>query len=475
MIYNLLANSIVWPLRAITPLCFIAFPAGALKLESGDWRRTLLLSYTGAEILFYCWFRRALRISQVRQHPPLTSRERRDEIWEGIRESAPEGENPYSFLRMWFSVSTLAHVSRLDLRQWLAWALFDRQYDEIVSVKAQIELEERIVFGEKELSVTIPDETVTAPGKEEAAAAMRLNVDPVTADHRPLVYYAATAFAGLAGDAALRLRGFRKHRVGPVCFWIVKGSDASGSAGSESEPPLVFVHGVGIGLATYLPFLLRLSSASQRAGRTIVLIELPHVSMKLNVDTIPRMDVIAECAAIFFKQQAVPPALWVAHSLGTFVFAVVNRLQPELVAGAVLVDPVCFLLWEPDLLRNFCYKVPETPMQIIQNYHVCRELSISHFFHRHFWWHECVQFAKQMPAHSLVYISENDGIYNTGRVMDYLKANDVPMHVFEGHQHGGWIMDAAATGLIIESAHMSHLLKREAGGASITPTGHIKT
>jgi pimeloyl-ACP methyl ester carboxylesterase len=164
--------------------------------------------------------------------------------------------------------------------------------------------------------------------------------------------------------------------------------------------------------------------------------------------------VIAECAAIAMKRYKMPPALWMAHSLGTFVFAAVQRLQPALIAGVVLVDPVCFMLWEPDLLRNFCYCKPETPMQIIQHYHISRELSISHYFHRHFWWHECVQFAHQMPAQSLVFVSEFDEIYNTKRVLRYLRANAVPVQVLAGMSHGGWIMHAAATDSLVHAAHL---------------------
>lgn len=433
----------VWPLKTLTPICFIAFPLAIRKLENG-WFKYIIVGYTGAEILFYGWFRRALGLAQKRIHPPSTTRKRRDEIWNGIQNSALEGESPYEMIKHWFGVSTLAKISRLQLKEWLSWALFDRKYEELLNEEQKIEMDWRIQEGEKAFSITIPDEAL-----EEVPAAMRLNVDPVLAEHRPLIHYVATGLMSFGSDIALYARGFRRHEVGPVSFWILKGDDA--------KPPLVFVHGVGIGLATYLPFLLKLSSAEHRSGRTLILIELPHVSMKLNVDVIPRMETIAECAAIMFKQHNLQPALWVAHSLGTFVFAVVNRLQPDLVAGVVLCDPVCFLLWEPDLLRNFCYREPDTPLRIIMNFHVCRELSISYYFHRHFWWHECVQFANQMPKKSLVYVSEFDDIYNTKRVRKYLTQNKVPMEIFSGASHGGWILDNKSTLRILESLQLKNL------------------
>jgi len=446
MLNTVLAYSIVWPLKALTPLCFAVLPF-SFKLEH-SWVRSIVIGYCSAEVLFYGWFRRSLGFAQIRQHPPATTRERRDAIWRGIEESALEGESPYSFLKTWFGVSTLARISRRELKEWLAWALFDRRFDEIVSPDLCREMEERIAGGEAAFAIVVPDEAL-----EVVPSAMRLNVDPVVAEHRPLVYYAVTSLIRLGADAALRAQGFRRHAVGAVLFWILQGDDED----VQREPPVVFVHGVGVGLATYLPFLLALSSREHRRGRTVVLLELPHVAMQLNVDVIPRMENIAECAAIVFRRFNLPPALWVAHSLGTFVFAVIQRLQPALVAGVVLLDPVCFLLWEPDLLRNFCYNTPSTPMQIVQSYHICRELSISYYFHRHFWWHECVQFAKQMPSKSLVFISECDGIYNTVRVGQYLKENNVPMRLLRGQQHGGWLMDRASTTEIVNSLQLSNL------------------
>jgi pimeloyl-ACP methyl ester carboxylesterase len=47
---------------------------------------------------------------------------------------------------------------------------------------------------------------------------------------------------------------------------------------------------------------------------------------------------------------------WVAHSLGSCLVAAIQKAKPELVQSLVLIDPVCFLLWEVDVLENFCYR-----------------------------------------------------------------------------------------------------------------------
>ena len=140
---KLLAYALVWPLRAVTPFCFLAFPAclADWHYKYSNYSKSLglsiLLCVTGSEVFFYFWYRRALGLAQIRQPPPSTTRERRLELWKSIKESAVDNENPYFFLRSWFSVSSLEKISRWDLKCWLAWAIFDRKIDEISSLPSQ--------------------------------------------------------------------------------------------------------------------------------------------------------------------------------------------------------------------------------------------------------------------------------------------------------------------------------------------------
>jgi pimeloyl-ACP methyl ester carboxylesterase len=216
-----------------------------------------------------------------------------------------------------------------------------------------------------------------------------LPVDPVPALHRPLLVYLLAGLLDMGSDCVIRCLGFRRLRVGGMSFWVRRGqppppSPPRGGGGARQqpppqEPPIVFVHGVGLGLVTYLPFLRGLFAMSRH--RAVVLLELPHVSMKLGIDRFPGIQLIADLTEQALQQLELPAALWVCHSLGTFVFAGINRLKPHLIDSVVLIDPVCFMLWEATTMNNFCYCDPVTPMEIVQQYHVCRELLISWYFH----------------------------------------------------------------------------------------------
>ena len=142
----------------------------------------------------------------------------------------------------------------------------------------------------------------------------RLNIDPVRSHHRPLIYYTFTGLFDYGSDYILHAQGFRRYSIGIVNYWVAQGSHSSDS---NDEPPIVFVHGVGIGLVTYLPFILKLWN--RKSHRDIMLVELPHVSMKLRLhpEEVPTMQVLVEAIRQAMTKHKFKPAHWVAHSLGT--------------------------------------------------------------------------------------------------------------------------------------------------------------
>jgi hypothetical protein len=66
----------------------------------------------------------------------------------------------------------------------------------------------------------------------------------------------------------------------------------------------------------------------------------------------------------------------VSHSLGTGLASYLCRVDPDLVAGNVLVDPISLLLHNGALVRNFLYTTPRTVGQRLINL-VGRELGIA--------------------------------------------------------------------------------------------------
>eukprot|EP00121_Abeoforma_whisleri_P003731 Awhi_evm1s3359 len=327
----------------------------------------------------------------------------------------PNGEQPWSFLDAWFSPESLDTISRCTLKKWLAWAVFDtslEEFDRSNPKGTQIHqmMEKMIDDIEKDRKTKFPNvvkinidrsdendcdnRTLNDVDKKESSQLIRLNLDPCTSQHRAFIYYAVTTSMDSLCDLWLYYYyGFRRFSEGPLSYWHLKREcNTNGNNNDKSQEllPIVFVHGVGIGLSQYLPFLRQLTK-SERSKRDILLVELPHVSMKLNVEIIPSVSTIVDSIEKAMKSHGMNQATFVGHSLGSFTVAAINNLNPKLVDGIVLIDPVCFQLWEADLVKNFCYRQPITPMQKIQYYHISQE---------EFWWHENVLFPQDLPEKS---------------------------------------------------------------------------
>ena len=148
------------------------------------------------------------------------------------------------------------------------------------------------------------------PG-EEPKRVMRHTLDPIKYKHRPLLVYLATH--GLINEALgyflLRvLLGFRRHRADHITYWHRPGA----AVAATQQPPLVFVHGIGLGLAMYYHFLTLLP---RRRG-DIFLVELPHASLKL-CEFVPSAPMAVASLRRMLAAHGHARAVLAAHSLGT--------------------------------------------------------------------------------------------------------------------------------------------------------------
>ena len=390
----------------------------------------------------------------------------------GIKTCNVNSPNPHQHVRDYFSPHPVEKVGRDDLQRLLAESLFNCLLSQLTAADL-LEIDNYISLVEQDMDIRFPPHTIgTLP------PLMRLHFDPVVAYAKPLLFYGAVRSADLCSDLMLWALGFRRKQVAgsALTYWVLEGDSGcttpaeaaacaeSGTVTSPQQHPVMFIHGVGLGLVTYVTFINSLVGAYRPGSRPpLLLLELPHVSMKLNVEVIPSMpDTVNSIAQALWQEGGYTQAQFVVHSLGSFIFGAVQYMRPSLVAGVVLVDPVCFQLWEPSVMSNFCYRVPDTVMQILMHYHITHELTINHYFHRHFIWTDCVLFAENLPAYSCVVLSELDEIINAPGVNSYLqrskrsrslssereetgleggreeRRSEVQVQMLAGRHHGEW-------------------------------------
>ncbi|TFK44047.1 hypothetical protein BDQ12DRAFT_717235 [Crucibulum laeve] len=197
-------------------------------------------------------------------------------------------------------------------------------------------------------------------GSDERVKSMRVTVDPVVMLHRPLLWYFIVATVDSMTSLTLLLLGF-KHYAPPQWFQSFPPRPVLSLLSRKAPPaalipywykphrsrtklPLVFIHGIGIGLYPYIPTLRQLTSEDPDLG--ILPPELLPISMHMTPRPVPprpamlaSLDAILEslCAEERASQDdARSPLLsqelpsWsrvvlAAHSYGTFVAGWVVR------------------------------------------------------------------------------------------------------------------------------------------------------
>lgn len=309
-----------------------------------------------------------------------------------------------------------------DFEDWFSWAFFNKlkgklTQDELCELQEIMDIS---VGRDASLDALKNKRTVT----KKSSDFMRLNLDPIVFQHKPLIAYMVISLMQLYGLIFLYCIGFTHYNCQPrstLSYWIYNGNGSKSSLDEmkrSSKPPVFFVYGIGIGVTMYLKVINGIRNAYP--DRTIVVLDLPHISLKL-VHEIPSLTLTLDSIDNIFKKHKLTACSWLGHSYGSIVTAWVVKLRPEYIEKVSLVDPVCFALWEPDLIRNFLYNSnPIGPIHHLAQYFVARDLLVASTLFRHFWWLQNILFPDDLTCETYVYFSQYDWIIDSYAIKDYL-------------------------------------------------------
>jgi pimeloyl-ACP methyl ester carboxylesterase len=200
---------------------------------------------------------------------------------------------------------------------------------------------------------------------------------------------------------------------------------------SPTKLPILFIHGIGIGLLPYVPLFRELVAQDPDVG--ILAIEILPISMRI---TAPPLDRDAMCAAItrILNAHGLHRVVLAGHSYGTAVSAHLLRRQwdsvdpllnplttrttqpahestneyhvighdhsnagnSNLIAATLLIDPIPFLIHYPAVAYNFVYRQPRHANEWQLWYFASREPDTARALSRHFFWFECILFREDV-------------------------------------------------------------------------------
>jgi pimeloyl-ACP methyl ester carboxylesterase len=201
---------------------------------------------------------------------------------------------------------------------------------------------------------------------------------------------------------------------------------------SRTKLPIVFIHGIGIGLYPYVDFLQELSSTSgiERGGLDeqvgIIAIEIMPVSFRITHQALGKEEICDEIQTII-EHHGFSKYVLTAHSYGTAVatYMLKSERTSNNIGPVVLIDPITILLHLPDVAYNFTRRQPAEANEHQLYYFASMDMGVSHTLARSFFWSEAILWKSDFGGRPVTCsLAQRDLIVNTEAVGRYLASPD---------------------------------------------------
>jgi pimeloyl-ACP methyl ester carboxylesterase len=338
-------------------------------------------------------------------HCPNFPSKRREELFQRImNQNARTPEEGQAWLIGWFGgVGNCKYEDlRLEnLREWLAWAWFDQQDCSQLTKLELLEVETTLIKIQ-ELTGTMP------PGRNSKIQVQRQSIDPWyprTAAHPLLFYTIVGIIEHVAAPIVMRnILGFTRHVEGKIGYWYYpERNKVTGAFIDRNDvvnttlPPILFFHGIGVGLAPYYQVMKTLMSTN----RPLYIMEIPEATLSIGT-SLPFFHAapIAVLEVLNTWDQILPPNQYkfsiVGHSYGTFVAAWFLEHRRDRILNCCMCDPVSIMLHHADVCDRFLYggmssrafNKGKSQKDLLMNWIVRQEPGIVLTLMRNLWWYK---------------------------------------------------------------------------------------
>ncbi|KAF2485098.1 hypothetical protein BDY17DRAFT_292925 [Neohortaea acidophila] len=452
----LLLRCIILILQFLGPAC-VAYTAYSISEAWPEWRvPSVFQAWCALEsaffLFFFLFYRRYLQREAT--HPPPRTKKQRRALFAKVR---LEVHDPDKFFSGWFRGAKAEDIGREDVRVFLNWAFWDGQAD--MYGADQKELDEYIGKVEEMLR------TPFKPGRGSAKS-LRLTLDPIEMECRTLAWYGLIMLADTVTHFVMKKNGFQyfKTRASSTAVYPLRpaamvehaNSPAKGMSywvrphTSKIQLPILYVHGIGIGLISSTRLLHELDQALNAHGNEksdgevgILAIEILQVSSRLTTPMLRREEFLQQLTQIL-DVNGYKRFVLASHSYGSVpsTHILTNDKLAKRVASTLFIDPVTVLLHMPDVAYNFTVRQPKTTAEWQLWYFASKDPGIAHTLGRHFFWSENVLWRDRIMElvgkgmKMTASLASKDLIVDTQAVGMYLTENIVPDPVLKEDEDG---------------------------------------
>lgn len=255
------------------------------------------------------------------------------------------------YLMGWFYDADFEDLREEDALSFVAWMRYGLPLEEGIMTVEEISTLRKF---DLPLLIRNVGPLPTRSSCEKPLSHIRFNCEPLRYRHKGLFFYTVTHGIDLILSSVLRKNGYiyQASTKEDLAFWYRPSQCPKKSC----KDPIVFVHGVG-GMAFTWKLIEELQTATFERNVPIILIDLPHVSLRFH-DNIPTIEeqiisITKTIEKVTNGKKKSPRATFVGHSFGTTIISWMVQKRPDLVGGCVFLDPICFQLHLKSTLFNF--------------------------------------------------------------------------------------------------------------------------
>ncbi|KEF56184.1 uncharacterized protein A1O9_07765 [Exophiala aquamarina CBS 119918] len=422
-------------LHSIGPLCAIyCATATFLPKYLRAWRYLEYLAVTETVFYFITYAYRKHHLQHPALHPSPLSKEQRSQRFHLCFDNSQDFAT--SFLR-WFLDTPIDALKRENVKEWLRWAFLNT---ETADPNHDDELDTYVKHLEAKLGVDFE------PGRANVQS-IRLTLDRVDALHRSLTWYACVSVVDVLTHVYMCVHGFHFYRgsiahsisIMPPRPQALTTTHRSPNRNmsywyqphtSQKELPIVFLHGIGVGLYPYMPLLKEVNMCRQNEDGKIgiLAVEILAISSRITA-TAPRKEDMCNQLRSVLRYHGIERFVLVSHSYGSVISTHLLK-TPDLarqISSVILVDPVSILLHQPDLVYNFTVRTPKFANEWLFWYFGSKDIGVAHTLSRTFFWAENILWKEDLFVHhATVFLSGKDSIINAPQVRRYLE--DIEEH-----------------------------------------------
>lgn len=279
----------------------------------------------------------------------------------------------------------------------------------------------------------------------------RVFTDPLPVLHRPLLVYAGTSLlCPLLTLQVMKWLGFTRERVGGLCYWFRPRRNNVHPTVDLSAPrqtPLVFVHGLGVGLVPYYLLIFRLS---RRHSGDLYVPEFPFLAMAPWESVPSAREVVAQLQDML-AAHGHTAAHFAGHSFGCVVIGWVMKMSSSSVMYTTLMEPAQFLMIKAEALTQVLFGTPKTCYEMLVRYFAFRELFTVNLLCRNFFWEQSIMWPEDLHVPTIVQLAGDDHIVQSRFVRRLIEHEKVARKERRRHRKPRMLVSGSSTDVRLDT------------------------